>query len=147
VPVPVVPAPAPASSLAGHALNQINAARAAYGFAPLVLDSAMSTVASSHASDQLRNNFYSHTSLNGQSLYQRLSAGGVAFSGASENQCHYYGKGAQGTLDWCHGAFMSEPYPGEWNHIANILNPRWGRVGFGLADNGSHVIITWDFAN
>ena len=146
-PAPVVPAPAPSTSLAGHALNQINAARAAYGFAPLVLDSAISAVASAHAWDQLRNGYYSHTSLNGQGLNARLAAGGVAFSAASENQCHYYGKGAEGTLNWCHSAFMSEPYPGEWNHIANILNPRWTRVGVGIADDGSHVIITWDFTN
>ena len=141
------PPPAPATSLAGHALNQINAARAAYGFAPLVLDPAISAVASAHAWDQVRNGYYSHTSRNGQTLHQRLAAGGVGFSAASENQCHYYGKGAKGTLNWCHSAFMSEPYPGHWNHIANILNPKWTRVGVGIADNGSHVIITWDFTN
>jgi uncharacterized protein YkwD len=42
---------------------------------------------------------------------------------------------------------MSEPYPGHWNHIANILNPRWTRVGVGIADNGSRVMITWDFTD
>jgi uncharacterized protein YkwD len=137
----------PASSLVGYALNQINAARAAYGFAPLALDSGITAVATAHAWDQLNNGYYSHTSLSGATLYNRLAAGGVAFSSASENQCHYYGQSAQATLDWCHSAFMSEPYPGYWNHIGNILNPKWTRVGVGIADNGSHVIITWDFAN
>lgn len=141
------PAAAPATSLAGYALNQINAARAAYGFAPLVLDAGISAVASAHAWDQARNNYYSHTSLNGATLYQRLAAGGVSFSAASENQCYYIGKGAQATLNWCHSAFMSEPYPGHWNHIANILNPKWTRVGVGIGDYRSRVVITWDFAN
>jgi uncharacterized protein YkwD len=144
---PAIAAPAPSSSLVGYALNQINAARAAYGFAPLWLDGAMTAVATAHAWDQVSNGYYSHTSLSGQSLYQRLAAGGVGFSVASENQCHYYGQSAEATLNWCHSAFMSEPYPGQWNHIANILNPRWTRVGVGIGDNGSHVVITWDFAN
>jgi len=142
-----IPAPAPASSLVGYALNQINSARAAYGYAPVVLDAGITAVASAHAWDQVNNGYYSHTSLNGASLYQRLSAGGVGYSAASENQCHYYGRSADATLNWCHSAFMAEPYPGHWNHIANILNPRWTRVGVGIADNGSHVVITWDFAN
>lgn len=146
-PRPAVGPVPPASSLVGYALNQINAARAAYGFAPLALDAGITAVATAHAWDQVNNGYYSHTSLNGMSLHQRLAAGGVGFSAASENQCHYYGKGAQGTLDWCHSAFMSEPYPGHPNHIANILNPRWTRVGVGIADNGSRVVITWDFTN
>ncbi len=144
---PAIGAPAPSSSLVGYALNQINAARAAYGFAPLWLDGAMTSVATAHAWDQVSRGYYSHTSLSGQSLYQRLAAGGVGFSAASENQCHYYGQSAEATLNWCHSAFMAEPYPGQWNHIANILNPKWTRVGVGIGDNGSHVVITWDFAN
>ena len=144
---PFFGAPAPSDSLVGYALNQINAARAAYGFAPLALDGGMTAAANAHAWDQVTNGYYSHTSLNGTSLYGRLGAHGVGFSVASENQCHYYGQGAEGTLNWCHSAFMSEPYPGHWNHIANILNPRWTRLGVGIGDNGSHVVITWDFAN
>jgi len=144
---PVVGAPAPSSSLVGYALNQINAARAAYGFAPLALDGGMTAAANAHAWDQVSNGYYSHTSRNGASLYGRLSAHGVGFSAASENQCHYYGRSAADTLNWCHSAFMAEPYPGHWNHIANILNPKWTRVGVGIGDNGSHVVITWDFAN
>ena len=29
----------------------------------------------------------------------------------------------EATLNWCHAQFMAEPYPGQFNHIANILNP------------------------
>ena len=143
---PMIGAPAPSSSLVGYALNQINAARAAYGFAPLWLDAGMTAAATAHAWDQVSYGYYSHTSRNGASLYGRLAAAGVGFSIASENQCHYYGMSATDTLNWCNGAFMGEPYPGLWNHIANILNPRWTRVGVGIGDNGSHVVITWDFA-
>lgn len=145
--VPRMPAVAPASSLGGYALNQINAARAAYGFAPLYLDAGLSGVAQAHANDQLANGYYSHVSLGGLSLTQRLAAAGIYPSISSENQCHYYSGDATWVLNWCHSAFMSEPYPGLWNHIGNILNPNWRRVGVGVASNGSHTIITWDFAN
>ena len=65
---------------------------------------------------------------------------------AGENQCHHYaGLAAVDVMNWCHGVFMSEPYPGYWNHIGNILNPRWTRVGVGVAEGGGRTVITWDF--
>jgi uncharacterized protein YkwD len=146
-PAPVVPPAAPATSLAGYALNQVNAARAAYGFAPLVLDAAISAVASSHANDQAVNGYFSHTGLNGSTRDSRLRAGGVAYSVSGENQCYYVGMSQQATLDWCHRQFMAEPYPGHWNHIANILDPSFTRMGVGIATVNGRTIITWNFTN
>ncbi len=148
-PAPVAFVPGPASGLEGYGINQINAARAAYGLGPLALDPTMSAVASAHAWDQLNRGYYSHNTLgSGASVQQRLAAAGVGFSAAGENQCHAsMGMGAQGTMDWCHGSFMAEPWPGYWNHIGNILSSRYTRVGIGVADNGSRVVVTWDFAN
>ncbi|MCA1587751.1 MAG: CAP domain-containing protein, partial [Chloroflexi bacterium] len=144
--VPFVPMEA--SGLEGYAINQINAARAAYGLGPLALDWTMSSVAAAHAWDQLNYGYYSHYGRDGSSVQMRLAAGGVGFSAAGENQCHaWMGLGSQGTMDWCHGVFMSEPWPGYPNHIGNILSSRYTRVGIGVADNGSRVVITWDFAN
>ena len=146
-PRPVVPPPGPATSLAGYALNQVNAARAAYGFAPLVLDSAISAVAASHAYDQAANGYFSHTGRNGSTRDSRLRAGGVSYSFSGENQCYYVGMSQQATLDWCHAQFMAEPYPGHWNHIANILDPRFTRMGVGIATVGGRTVITWDFTD
>jgi uncharacterized protein YkwD len=147
VTAPAVPPPAPATSLAGYALNQVNAARAAYGFAPLVLDANISAVAAAHAWDQARNNYFSHYGLDGSSRETRLARGGVSFGWSGENQCYYNGMSQQATLDWCHRAFMAEPYPGYWNHIANILNPNARRMGVGIATVGGKTIITWDFTD
>ncbi len=144
---PVVPPAAPATSLAGYALNQVNAARAAYGFGPVVLDASISAVASSHAMDQAANGYFSHTGLNGSSREDRLRAGGVSFGWSGENQCYHEGMSQQATLDWCHAQFMAEPYPGHWNHIANILNPNARRMGVGIATVGSRTVIVWDFAD
>ncbi|MEA2652724.1 MAG: alpha-2-macroglobulin [Chloroflexota bacterium] len=144
---PVVPPAAPATSLAGYALNQVNAARAAYGFAPIGLDATISAVASAHAMDQAVNGYFSHTGLNGSTRETRLRAGGVSFGWGGENQCYHEGMSQQATLDWCHAQFMAEPYPGQWNHIANILNPNARRMGVGIATVGSRTVITWDFAD
>jgi uncharacterized protein YkwD len=134
-PKPVVVAPAaPSSNLAGYALNQINAARAAYGKPPLVLDGGLSASASAHAHDQLNRGYYAHSRNPG------------TYSAWGENQCHRYGWSAQKTMDWCHSVFMSEPYPGGGNHKDNILSDRYTRVGVGVADNGRRVVITWQFA-
>lgn len=144
---PSIPPPAPATSLAGYALNQVNAARAAYGFAPLVLDPAISAVASSHANDQATNGYFSHTGLDGSTREVRLRRGGVSFGWSGENQCYHVGMSQQATLDWCHAQFMAEPYPGHWNHIGNILNPNARRMGIGIATVGGRTVITWDFAD
>lgn len=147
---PPAPAPiavAPATSLAGYALNQVNAARAAYGFPPVVLDANISAAAAAHAWDQANNNYFSHFSLDGRSRQDRLQAAGVSFTWSAENQCYHLGLSQQATLEWCHAQFMAEPYPGEWNHIANILNPNARRMGIGIATVGSKTVITWNFTD
>ncbi|HEY6608231.1 MAG TPA: Ig-like domain-containing protein [Candidatus Limnocylindria bacterium] len=144
---PSIPAPAPATSLAGYALNQVNAARAAYGFAPLVLDAAISAVASSYAMDQASNGYFSHTGRDGSTREVRLARGGVGFGWSGENQCYHVGLNQQATLNWCHAQFMAEPYPGHWNHIGNILNPDARRMGIGIATVGGRTVITWDFTD
>ena len=142
-----VPPAAPATSLAGYALNQVNAARAAYGFAPLVLDASISAVAASHAMDQAVNGYFSHYGLDGSTRETRLRRGGVSFGWSGENQCYRVGMSQQSTLDWCHAQFMAEPYPGQWNHIGNILNPSARRMGVGIAQVGSKIVIVWDFTD
>jgi len=142
-----IPPAAPATSLAGYALNQVNAARAAYGRAPLVLDATISAVAASHAMDQAVNGYFSHYGLDGSTRETRLRRGGVSFGWSGENQCYLVGRSQEATLNWCHAQFMAEPYPGQWNHIANILNPNARRMGVGIAQVGSKIVIVWDFTD
>ncbi len=146
-PAPVVPPPAPASSAAEYAVNQINASRAAYGFGPVVLDAAISVVAYAHAYDQALNGYFSHTGLDGSTRESRLRAGGISFGWSGENQCYLVGRTDVATLDWCQATFMVEPYPGQFNHIANVLNPNARRVGVGIAQVGSKIVVVWDFTD
>ena len=144
---PVYSMPAPSGSAGSYALSLINASRHAYGFAPLRLDSALSGVAQAHATDQVVNNYFSHNSLNGMTPEDRMRAAGISFTHAGENQCYDYGS-ITSAIAWCHSIMMAEPYPGYWNHIANILNPNFTRVGFGYAvKSNGEIIMTWDFAN
>ena len=144
-----VPAPAPSSTLVGYALNQVNAARAAYGFPPLVLSSALSAVANQHAWDMLNNGYFSHTSLDGRTKEDRLRNAGISFGWIGENICYSYNAARSPTdvLNWCHAQFMSEPYPGYSNHKANILSSHYTRIGIGIAVSGAKVYITWDFTD
>ena len=144
-----VPAPAPSSTLVGYALNQVNAARAAYGLKPLVLSSALSAVSNEHAWDMLRNDYFSHTSLDGRTKEDRLRDAGISFNWDGENICYSYNSARTPTdvLNWCHSQFMSEPYPGYANHIGNILGTHYTRIGIGIAVSGAKVYITWDFTD
>jgi uncharacterized protein YkwD len=144
-PVPATPG---SSDMVQYALNQLNSARASYGIAPLTLDPAISAVAYGHAADMLANGYFSHDSLDGTTYKQRLTNAGISYGWSGENACYLgYGGGVQATLDWCHAAFWSEPYPGGGNHKDNILNTRYGRVGIGIATGASKVIVVWDFTD
>jgi uncharacterized protein YkwD len=146
-PAPVRSGPnAPAEALS-YALWLINQSRAQYGFGPLHLDAAITKVAAAHAWDQINYGYFSHTGRDGSRVSDRLRAAGISFSWSGENMCYYNGMALRGMLDWCHGTFMSEPYPGYANHIGNILSAHYRRVGIGIAQSGGKVIIVWDFAD
>lgn len=142
---PVYPAPSASGSVQAYALALINASRRAFGFAPLSLDARLSAVAAAHSWDEIRYGYFSHFSRDGSSFRDRITAAGISWSHAGENACEDYGSITH-AISWCHSIMMAEPYPGVWNHIANILDPNFTRVGFGYgsAPDGQ-LIMTWDF--
>jgi uncharacterized protein YkwD len=144
-----VPAAAPSATLVGYALNQVNAARAAYGLKPLVLSSAISAVANAHAWDMLNKGYFDHISLDGRTREDRLRNAGISFGYSGENICYSYNAARSPTdvLNWCHSQFMAEPYPGYTNHIGNILGSHYTRVGIGIAVSGAKVYVVWDFTD
>jgi uncharacterized protein YkwD len=139
-------APAPSGSAQNYALSLINAARSAYGFAPLRLDTGLNGTAQAHSVDMARYGYFSHNSRDGSSFRDRFTAAGISWSHAGENICMNSGS-VTGAIAACHSIMMAEPYPGYWNHIANILNPNFTRVGFGYARRSDgELLMTWDFA-
>ena len=146
---PAIAGPAPSATLVGHALNQLNAARAAYGLKPLIYSPAIEAVALAHAWDQVNYNYFGHTSRDGSSHEDRLRAAGLGFGWNGENLCmnNNSGRTTTQTLDWCQAQFMSEPYPGVANHIGNILSTHYTKVCIGIAVKGAKVIVVWDFTD
>lgn len=143
-----VPVAQGSANMVQYALNQINAARASYGLGALVVDSTITAVAYGHAADMLGYNYFSHSSRNGATYKQRLTAGGVSYGYSGENICYLgYGGGVQATLNWCHAQFWAEPFPGGGNHKDNILSGNFQRVGIGIAVGGNKVYVVWDFTD
>jgi uncharacterized protein YkwD len=144
---PGVPVAAGSADMQQYALNQVNAGRAAYGLPPLVLDAAISSVAYGHAADMAAHGYFSHTSLDGTTYRQRLTAGGISYGWSGENICYLGGASIQATLNWCHAQFWAEPYPGGGNHKDNILGSHYRRLGVGIAIGGGRVYVVWDFTD
>jgi uncharacterized protein YkwD len=73
----------------------------------------------------------------GKTPFERMREGGVQFSAAGENLA------LAPTVQIAHDGLMNSP-----GHRANILNPRYRRVGIGVADGGMHgKMFTQNFAD
>ncbi len=114
-----------------------NAARAEDGDAPLRCDVLMTTVARAHSQDMCDRRYFSHTSLDGRSPFERMRAAGVMFSTAGENIAQ-----GQRTADAVHTSWMNSS-----GHRANILNGAYGRIGIGLSECDGRMYWTQIFAN
>lgn len=122
------PAPAPAAAPAaepgveGEVVALVNAERAAAGCGPVAADAGLAGVARAHSADMRDRGYFSHTTPEGRSPWDRAAAAGV--SGASaENIAQGHGDAASVVAGW-----MDSP-----GHRANILDCANTRLGVGVA--------------
>ena len=127
------PSPNPVEAFEVDVLALVNSHRAAgavcgttsYSAAPsLVMDSRLRDAARLHSQDMASQNYFSHTSLDGRTFSQRISATG--FNGArpwGEN----IGAGYP-TPQAVVAGLMASP-----GHCANIMNPSYRAIGVGYA--------------
>lgn len=103
------------------ALARINELRRQAGASPLVLSSQLTAAAQGHADDMAAKRYFSHTSKDGRTVGQRISATGYRYSTYGENI-------AWGYADWTAtiAAWMRSS-----GHRANILNARFKDIGLG----------------
>ncbi|MFC4427738.1 CAP domain-containing protein [Deinococcus navajonensis] len=137
-PAPVTPAPSPGpSGFAQRVLDLTNAARRqsrtcgadTYGPAPaLALNAQLSQAAQGHAADMAAHNYFSHTSLDGRSMADRINATGYRWSTIGENIA-----AGQTTPEEVVSGWLSSP-----GHCANIMNPAFRELGVGDAQGGSY---------
>jgi uncharacterized protein YkwD len=127
----------PRPDLESELLEMVNAERRQHGLPALAADPALTRVARAHSQDMLARGYFSHVSPEGGQLSDRLKLGEVRYLVAGENLAL-----AQ-TLAIAHRGLMNSP-----GHRANILQPKFGRLGIGVLDAGRYgLMITENFRN
>lgn len=118
-------------------LELVNRERTANGLEPLTVDPAIREVARAYSTTMFQEGFFAHLDQQGGTPFDRMRAGGVAFRAAGENLA------LAPTVQIAHDGLMNSP-----GHRANILNPRFRRIGIGVADGGMHgKMFTQNFAD
>jgi len=115
-------------------INQYRAAGATCGsrgaFAAttaLSWNNLLTQASDGHSVDMAAKNYFSHTSLDGRTFSQRISATGYAWSTAGENIAAGYG-----TMNAVIDGWMASE-----GHCANLMNPAFTQVGLACASNAS----------
>lgn len=127
----------PRPELETQMLELLNQERAEQGLKPLMLDTALTRVARAHSVDMFQRGYFSHSSPEGSTPFDRIRAARIPFRTAGENLA------LAPTLKIAHEGLMNSP-----GHRANILEPRFGRVGIGIMSGGvNRLMITQNFRN
>ena len=119
------------ADLEAQVLELVNHERAQHGLKPLQADPLLATVARAHSRDMLARGYFSHVTPEGRKLGDRMKA--VAGENLALAQ----------TVAIAHRGLMNSP-----GHRANILQPKFGRLGVGVLDGGRYgLMITQNFRN
>ena len=115
-------------------LSLVNGIRADRGIAPLRLNTELNNAAFDHSYDMARNNYFSHTGLDGSTFSQRAVAAGYTGSPRGENIAAGYSSVVNTFNQWLNS-------PG---HLNNMLNSNANEMGIGHATyNGSAYTHYW----
>jgi uncharacterized protein YkwD len=118
-------------------LALINQERTQRGLPALRMDEQLRAVARRHSRDMLRRGYFGHLSPEGVAPFERMTAAGVHYTAAGENLA------LAPTVEIAHAGLMQSP-----GHRANILQPRFRRVGIGaLAAPPYGIMFTQNFAD
>ncbi|WP_322754250.1 CAP domain-containing protein [Frankia sp. Cas3] len=113
-----------------------NAERAKAGCAALTVDSRLTTAAQAHSDDMATHNYFSHTSQDGRTPFQRMAAAGYQFSIAAENIAAGQRTPTEVMVGWMNSS----------GHRENILNCSLKQIGVGYGTGGSYgTYWTQDF--
>lgn len=102
-----------------------NAERAKYGLQPLILSDALCKAAQEHAKDMSLNNYFSHTSLDGRTMSDRINKYLNNYNYAGENIAYGYESPESVVQGWMNSE----------GHKANILEPNFKYIGVGYSDS------------
>lgn len=123
--------------LEAQMLTLVNQERRKVGLPDLKPDPELTRVARSHSKDMFTRGYFSHFTLEGKTLSDRLKAGRVSFLNAGENLA------LAPTIRLAHSNLMNSP-----GHRANILQKNFGHLGIGVLDGGIRgLMVTQNFRN
>ena len=104
-------------------LSLVNTLRADRGIAPVALNTELNLAAYDHSDDMARNNYFSHTGLNGSTFSQRAIAAGYTGSPRGENIAAGNSLVANTFNQWVNSS----------GHLNNMLNSSVDEMGIGHA--------------
>ncbi|MGE5530022.1 MAG: CAP domain-containing protein [Patescibacteria group bacterium] len=128
-PPPVTPPPSTGSITAEEMqmVNLVNQARANAGVAQLAVDSQLVEIARIKSRDMVAANYFGHTSPNFGSTFSLINARGLRYTIGGENLA------GAGNVQTAHSMLMNSA-----GHRANILEPRFRRIGVGIVRGGPY---------
>ncbi|MBB5377537.1 uncharacterized protein YkwD [Deinococcus metalli] len=95
---------------------------------PVTYNAALEKAAQAHAADMAAKNYFSHTSQDGRTFSQRVTAAGYSWTRVAENIAAGQPTPEAVVAGWLQSA----------GHCANIMNPALKELGVGYAAGGSY---------
>lgn len=118
-------------------MTLVNAERAKAGCPAVTAEDRLRAAARGHSADMAARNYFSHTTPEGVTFAQRITAAGYAWRTAGENIAKGYRTPQAVMTGWMNSS----------GHKANILNCAFRDLGVGVAaDAGGTLLWTQDFA-
>lgn len=112
---------------AAQVLALVNDERAKAGLQPLTLDNTLNRVAAEKARDMAVNGYFSHDSPTYGSPFDMMRSFGVDYQSAGENIAAGQKSASEVMQSWMNSS----------GHRANILSPKYTKLGVGYYDAGS----------
>ena len=118
-------------------LADLNATRARAGLSILKLDTRLTQLARQHGIEMAQDQYFSHTSKNGQSPFDRMKSYRISFSWAGENLA------MSPDEPTAYQALLKSP-----DHLANIMQRHFSRVGIAAVQGADgEMLFVQDFTN
>lgn len=114
----------------------LNAARLERGLRPLRLDRRLSAIAQSHARDMAARRYFDHVSPEGVTAVERLQRAHVAYRYAGENLVLVHDVATAGRV-----------LRSSRDHLENMLEPHYARVGIAAVDSIDGELFVEDFSD
>lgn len=126
---------APVTAMEMQLVNLVNQERAKNGLQPLTIEMRIVKTARMKSQDMIANKYFGHQSPTYGSPFDLMKSQGVTYKNAGENLA------GAATVARAHTLLMNSS-----GHRANILNPKFTKIGIGILQGGPYgLMITQHF--